>query len=257
MQVIATQGALFGEEKVFQCVTREMKKPTKELELTSPQEQFLFGVEKALGFRRVEDAAGQAVLDSRGLTLLRVDRRRGTFKGQFKAKDLTPFLREALMISCLSKATSRIAPLFEEHENERLVREGLSLLTHRLRAMRGEDCPKLITDVFIEHYAQQDLMMNERTGETLRNNHRLANAEARRRAAGVKARNFRKSRTVQGVEAEEPIVAVESDSDAPKVIKLTVERLLGKRHESDEVYASDDSAELTGKTDNSFILEED
>lgn len=250
-----TQGNLFGDDTVIPVKTKQYRS-MKFKTLTSPQEQFLLGVEAALGFKRVNDRSGKEVLDLTGQPLLRLNRRK-SFRGQYKASKVNGFLREALIISCQNSALAQIAPLFEEHENERLVREGLSLLTHRLRRMQGDDCPKMITHVFVEHYVQQDLLMNERTGETLRNNEKKANAEARRRAAGVQARNFRKNRTVHEVEAEQPSTLSVEQEGVPSRIKLSVDRLLGKGYAANEAYASDDDPDLDRKTDDSFILNED
>lgn len=250
MNVVQTD--IFGNEQVISYARKQVRPVAqKECEsFSSPQEQFLFQTEQALGLKRMRTKEGY-VLDARGLPLLRVGNK--PFRGIYKASELSPLMKEGIVILCQNKALSKLSVLFEEREFERLLYEGLALLTLRLRKMRGNDCPYAITDVFIEHYAQQDFMSNERTGETLRNNHKRAGAEARRRAAGIKPRNFRKSRTVLSEEAEKP--AIMAAGGAP--LKLTVERLLGKRALPEDAYASVDDAENDRKSSDTFILDED
>lgn len=253
------QAGLFGDETVLkQPAKKNLKVEKTSNARLSPQDQFLCGVEKVLGFRRIEDERGKVVMDSRGVPLLRVDHRVSRFRGVYKANELGSFVREALIVSCISRAISRIAPLFEEHENERLFREGITLLNQRLRAMRGEDCPKLITECFVEYYSQQDLTMNERTGETLRNNYRQVRAEERRRAAGITPRNFRKDRTVTGRHAETPSLHIDEGRDPElKHLALSVERLIGVRAATEEACASDDSVQWKNLSDESLVLDED
>lgn len=186
----------------------------------SPQEQFLLKVERALGLQRSKTKTGY-VLDSRGLPLLRVSKTK-TFRGTHKASELIGLTKEAMIILMQNKALTALTLLFEDREHERLLFEGLALLTLRLRKMRDEECPHAITHAFLEHYAQQDFMSNERTGETLRNNHKRAGAEARRRAAGIKPRNFRSVKAVNGEGMETP--ALKAESSKPHII--SVERLL-------------------------------
>lgn len=250
MNVVQTD--IFGNEQVLSYEQKRAKPaaPKKPETFSSPQEQFLFQTEQALGLKRMRTKEG-FVLDAKGLPLLRVGNK--SFRGKYKASEISPLMKEGVVILCQNKALSKLSVLFEEREFERLLYEGLALLTLRLRKMKGNDCPYAITDVFIEHYAQQDFMSNERTGETLRNNHKRAGAEARRRAAGVKPRNFRTNRTVLAEEAEKP--AIQAEETGP--LKLSVERLLGKRFISEDTYASVDDADVDRKSSNSFILDED
>lgn len=165
----------------------------------SPQAQFMMRLEEVLGFRRVVRKGQEQVDAQTGHPLLRITKK--PFKGYYRAAALGSFVKEALLIQCRREAEESIIPLFESHEMETLVTEGLALLSTRLRHMNPDDDPKAITHVFIAFYAQQDYLSNERTGETIRNITKRENAEARRREAGIAPRNFRNKVAVPPVDA--------------------------------------------------------
>lgn len=182
----------------------------------SPQAQFMLRLEEALGFKRVVRKGREQVDARSGQPLLRITNK--PFKGYYRAAELGSFVKEALLMQCRREAEDKIIPLFESHEMETLVTEGLALLSTRLRHMNPEDDPKAITAVFVAFYAQQDYLSNERTGETIRNITKKENAEARRREAGIAPRNFRNKVAVQPIEemkADAPVVDEEELLDRP------------------------------------------
>lgn len=250
---------LFGEVEVQTVVHKHIWDLAEEAYGKSPKDRFLLDLEKALGMKRILDQDGNEVLDQEGRPLRRVDRRVRRFAGGvYRAEKLGPMLRQMLPISCLNRARAAITPLFEGHENESLVADGLALLNQRLHTLQGDDCPKLITTCFMEFYAQQDVAMNERTGETFRNNLKKMNAEARRRAAGVAPRNWANNRTVDGAIAEEPVQEVERPrrTPLPTPIKLAV-NVRPANDELEEALASDDTISWRAKKETSFLIEED
>lgn len=215
-------GEHFEEQKTVPAQPRVARmddgSETRGKPFTSPQTQFLFRAEKALGLER-KISGGKPVLDSRGMPLLYRSKKK-VFNGVYKSGELSSLAKQGMMILCQQKALSKLSHFFEEREYERLLYEGLTLLTMRLRMMGPDECPLEITEVFIEHYAQQDFMSNERTGETIRNNRKRAGASARRLAAGIKPRNLRAVKSVGGGNVETPA------QKADKPYLISVDRLL-------------------------------
>ena len=190
----------------------------REEAFTSPQQAFLKSLEGKLQLKR-HRMNGKDVLDVRRLPVLYLDKTTKPITGFYRADELVGLSKEGMIILAQHKALAKLADLFEDRENERLLYEGLALLTLRLRKMRPSECPIIISNVFVEHYAQQDFMSNERTGETIRNNRKRAGAESRRRAAGISARPIRSVKSANEADIEKP-------AQAHKPHLLSVDRLL-------------------------------
>lgn len=190
----------------------------REEAFTSPQQAFLKSLEGKLQLKR-HRMNGKDVLDVRRLPVLYLDKTTNPVTGYYRADELTGLSKEGMLILAQQKALSKLSDLFEDRENERLLYEGLALLNLRLRKMRPSECPMLITEIFVEHYCQQDFMSNDRTGETIRNNRKRAGAAARRKAAGIAVRPVRSVKSASGDGMEKP-------ANAHKPYLLTVDRLL-------------------------------
>lgn len=160
---------------------------------------FMGRVSDALGMSQVKDARGRVKKADDGFPVYRISKRFGGNYaiGQLKGGDGQPLDADlyrrvrSFILQAVSTQARCVSQFFEARHNEPRCYKALQLLEERIRRIGDQEDPFEILSRFESVFRQMDFTDNARCDFTIRNARKNSASEDRRRAAGIKARNFR------------------------------------------------------------------
>jgi hypothetical protein len=146
----------------------EIGKPFKRTLKPNPIDQEIEKLEEALGLLPIS-RLNKWSLSKSGMPLYRVSKKEGLLlEGEYPIVDAKCAGGQIRIEMTMATARTAVGSMFLDPESNVLVLYALYLLGLRLRGMSGEEDPKSILVVFLEHLGQFNYLDDTRSGETLR-----------------------------------------------------------------------------------------